>query len=155
MTTPQKPKSRGSQSQGKASESKDASIELEKQGEQIQIDQIQGLLDVLKPIIQFHKETVNLTANDVRLYYDVRVIRGNGQPFAHLQSSITWHEFLSPTVMALATTRIQNDLVEQIVIPLSAKIQAEVQRKTFEDLAARGRAPGMAGITVKDLISKE
>jgi hypothetical protein len=103
---------------------------------------LQELSDSIAPLIEFHKEVENATADDLRLFWDVRVSRGRKEPFAHLTGNTPLPGILSSKLRALGPSMIETEITNKILTPLGAMVQTEVERATFERLAADGRKPG-------------
>jgi hypothetical protein len=103
---------------------------------------LQELSASIAPLIEFHKEVENATADDLRLFWDVRVSRGRKEPFAHLTGNTPLPGILSGKFRALGPSMIETEITNKILTPLGAKVQTEVEQVTFERLAAEGRKPG-------------
>lgn len=113
------------------SNKKNTDIESEKH-----IETLNQALAVLMPLIEFHKAADELTMDDVRIYWDVRAIRGKDTAFAHLKGSSTLHNILAPNMLMNATERIQGEITDKIVMPMVAIFQRESNRMALEITAA-------------------
>jgi hypothetical protein len=96
----------------------------------------------ITPVIEFHKAVEDATQDDLRLYWDVRVVRGADTPFAHLTGSTPLPRILASKMRPLAPSILETEITNKILRPLCAMVQTEVERVTFEELAAEGRNPG-------------
>lgn len=103
---------------------------------------LQELSASIAPLIEFHNEVENATADDLRLFWDVRVARGRKEPFAHLTGNTPLPGILSSKLRALGPSMIETEITNKILTPLGAKVQTEVEQVTFERLAAEGKKPG-------------
>jgi hypothetical protein len=100
-------------------------------------DALQQALGLLEPVIDFHKPVEGATEDDLRIYWDVRVVRGQDSPFAHVTGSSSLPMALASNTKALAPTVIQAELLEKVSRPLTAVLQTETEQQTMDELAAR------------------
>lgn len=137
MNTPHKPATVNPSPQGKPSKASDPGPTLEELTKMLQ-----EFAPSMAPLIEFHKAAENATADDLRLFWDVRVSRGRNEPFAHLTGNTPLPRILSSKLRALGPSMIETEITNKILIPLGAMVQTEVERATFERLAAEGKQPG-------------
>lgn len=104
-------------------------------------------MELLQPQIDFHKAVEEATMDDLRIYWDVRVVRGQDSAFAHVKGTSTLGALLAPNRKALAPSMIQEEIIEKISMPLTATLQTEVERLTREGLAKWAGEVGPEGET--------
>lgn len=100
------------------------------------METLQQVLTVLTPLIKFHEAAEELTMDDVRMHWDVRVVRGSDTAFAHLKGSSTLHKLLAPEMLLTTTERIELELRDKIVIPMVGIFQTEATRMVLDITAA-------------------
>lgn len=137
MNTSHNPATVDPSPQGKPSQASDPGTTLEELTKMLQ-----ELSASIAPLIEFHNEVENATADDLRLFWDVRVARGRKEPFAHLTGNTPLPGILSSKLRALGPSMIETEITNKILTPLGAKVQTEVEQVTFERLAAEGKKPG-------------
>jgi hypothetical protein len=93
-------------------------------------------LTALGPLLKFHEAADELTMDDVRMYWDVRVIRGSDTALAHLKGSSTLHKLIAPEMLLTTTERIELELRDKIVIPMVGIFQTEATRMVLDITAA-------------------
>jgi hypothetical protein len=104
------------------------------------VDALQQALGLLDPVIDFHKPVEGATEDDLRIYWDVRVVRGQGSAFAHVTGSSSLPMVLASNTKALAPAVVQTELLEKVSRPLTAVLQTVAEQLTMDELAARARA---------------
>lgn len=104
------------------------------------METLQQVLTVLTPLIKFHEAAEELTMDDVRVYWDVRAIRGSNTAFAHLKGSSTLHKLLAPEMLSNTTERVEQEITDKIVIPMVGIFQIEANRMALEIVAANDAA---------------
>ena len=107
-----------------------------------QAEQIEAALELLKPQINFHKALEDASQHDVRMLWDVRVVQGKDTPFSHVHGSTSFPAMLAPNMLATAPEKIQQAVIEKIVLPLTAVVMAASDKATFEGIARREAAKG-------------
>lgn len=105
-----------------------------------QTQQILEAVTLLKPLADFHKAVESAGENDLRMLWDVRIVRGKDTAFCHVKGASSLPAMLANNMRANAPSQIQEEVSEKIMMPLVSAMQAEVERSTFEDLAKRKRA---------------
>lgn len=108
-------------------------------------EKLQQALRLLKPLTDFHKSADESTSDDLRIYWDVRIVRGPSTAFAHVQGSTSMPQMVAPKRTALAASAIETEIQEKIIRPLIAIFQTEAERVTFEGLASRAKKAGPEG----------
>lgn len=137
MNPTHKPASADPLPEGKSSKASDSVPTLEKVTKMLE-----ELSQTITPMLEFHKAVENATADDLRMFWDVRVVRGADTPFAHLTGSTPMPRILSSNMRALGPSKIENEITNKILIPLMAMVQTEVERAASEGLSAEEGKPG-------------
>ena len=106
------------------------------------LDALQQALGLLEPLTDFHKAVEGATEDDLRIYWDVRVVRGQNSPFAHVTGSSSLPNALASNMKALAPSAIQQEIMEKISRPLTAVFQTEAEQQAMDGLAARNGESG-------------
>ena len=120
----------------KSSKTKDANQEASQSAETLQ----QQLMVILGPLLEFQKASEAMAANDVTMHWDIRLVRGRTEPFAHLQGSSSFNNMLAYNMRLGATSVIEHEINEKVMMPLIARLQEAIDNETLADLAARKQA---------------
>ena len=88
---------------------------------------IGDLLRALLPLVEFHKEVEDASVNDLRIFWDVRVIRGASETFMTSSGSSSLPDALSTKLRPGAAGMIQQEVHDKIAVPLVGKMQAFVE----------------------------
>lgn len=102
-----------------------------------QAKQILDVLNLLKPLTDFHRAVEDATQNDLRLFWDVRLLRGGNIPFCHVHGSSSLPSLLNYNMLAEAPAKIEVEATNKIVIPLLSFMQLEVSKMLFPNQAER------------------
>lgn len=141
MSTTRNARSHQPQAEARPSKTKIADI-----GALSPSEMLQQVIGLLEPLIEFHKADKEMTMDDVRMYWDIRAIRGADKPICHLQGSSTFNKMLAPNMVALAPFRFRQEIDDKILMPLTAVIQNELERLVAEGLAEDEEAVGPGGL---------
>lgn len=95
---------------------------------------------MLGPVLEFQKALEPMAANDLTMYWDIRLVRGRAEPFIHLQGSSTHNHLLADNMRQDATSVIQHEMTEKTLRPLVGRLQEIIDNETSADLAARKEA---------------
>ncbi len=114
------------------------------------------LLHILQPLIAFHKEVEDASSNDLRIYWDVRVVRGASETFMTSNGSSSLPDALGAKSLPTASSMIQQEVLDKIATPLVGKMQAFVETGALESATKRKvhvltdtpKAPLMPGAVV-------
>lgn len=68
---------------------------------------LQQVMGLLEPLLDFQKSVEGATGDDIRMHWDVRIIRGADTAFAHVAGTCTMATMLAPNMQALAPSAIQ------------------------------------------------
>jgi hypothetical protein len=131
--TPVKPKPQAKKPAPEASDNQSALLE-----------DIHVALEVFKPLIEFHKVVEDATDDDMRIYWDVRLVRGKDTPYLHVHGSSTLSSMLAPKLRPHAVGVIQSEVADKISAPLVAAFMTELEKGTFEALAKLRKAHAFA-----------
>ena len=131
--TPVKPKPQAKKPAPDASDNQSALLE-----------DIHVALEVLKPLIDFHKAVDDATDNDFRIYWDVRLVRGKDTPYVHVRGSSTLSSMFSPKLRPHAVGVIQSEVADKISAPLVAAFMTELEKENSEALAKMRKAHASA-----------
>ena len=99
--------------------------------------QFSEVLNLLKPLTDFHRSLEDATQNDLRLYWDVRIVRGEDTPFCRVQGTSSQPAILAYNMMSEAPERIEDEVMGKIVKPLVSAMQLFVSEKLLADNAER------------------
>ena len=94
---------------------------------------LQGLLEQFQPLIKFHEATDAFDGDDLRMIWDVRIMRGEDERFVHVQGTSSMPRALAPNMVALAPSMIQQEVNDKILAPLVAAMQTEAEKQMFEN----------------------
>lgn len=91
-----------------------------------------NLLEAFGPLLDFHKAVAEAGDNDLRMYWDVRILRGSGETFITSCGSSSFPDALGPKQRANAAITIQQEVHDKIAVPLVGKMQAAVETGALE-----------------------
>jgi len=78
---------------------------------------------MLAPLLGFHKAVEGATSNDLRLYWDVRLVRGEDTPFSHVKGTSSMPGMLEDGRLSEAPGLIQSEIMEKIGKTITSKLQ--------------------------------
>jgi hypothetical protein len=90
-------------------------------------------LNLLKPLTDFHRAVEGATQNDLRLFWDVRIVRGENTPYCHVHGSSSLPALLAENMRVESPERIEREATNKIVVPLVSFMQIEVTKMLFAD----------------------
>lgn len=96
---------------------------------------------LLGPLVDFHKEIDEAGEDDLRLYWDVRIVRGSGRPFLNTNGTSTLAGALSGSAVRMLTALLQDEIAEKIARPLVAKAQDLIGSVPLDAIEPRLIAP--------------
>lgn len=100
------------------------------------LSRVEKALDMMTPLLDFHQSAEDASVDDIRVYWDVRAIRGADTYFAGSSGVSTLPGALGTKLNVNAPGMIQQEVVDKIGQPLVAAFQAEVERQNQERLEA-------------------
>lgn len=106
----------------------------------------QTLADEMRDIRDFHKTLEDASENDMRLYWEVRLIKGKDTAFAITKGTSSLPGLLGPKMRPNAPSMIQQEIVDKIAQPLTASFMSDSEREELEKpyLLEDGKAPSFA-----------
>ena len=114
-------------------------------------EESQKVKDLLGPLLDFHRSVEEASSDDLRLYWDVRLVRGKETPFYQSKGSSSLPRALACNMVAEGSRRIEAEVTEKIVKPLVSVMQIEAERQTFEELAKQDAAEPFSDEAASDL----
>ena len=141
MNQTDNPKNKDTKS-NKAKASQPGKATQREEAESTTAQQLQDVLKQLEPLNEFHRASQNASKDDLRMYWDVRVVRGDDTPFCHVQGTTSLPLMLAYNMVATAPGKIQEEVTDKIMLPLVARMQQEAEKQTFENVEKRKRASG-------------
>lgn len=106
---------------------------------------LQQLLDQFRPVVEFHQADETAGHDDIRIHWDVRLLRGRGTPFARNTGTSTLPGALADKSLILAPSLIEEEIASKIARPLSGRFQEEIERQLDESGMKGFRQPGYDG----------
>jgi hypothetical protein len=79
----------------------------------------------------FHKALEGAKQDDLRMYWDVRIVRGEDTPFASVHGVSTLPGLLSGKMKGHAPSMIQQEVADKIAQPLTAVFMTEGETQNF------------------------
>lgn len=79
----------------------------------------------LEPVEKFHEAVEGAEDDDVRIYWDVHLVRGKNKPLRRVQGSSTLPSLLTDKLLPNAPSMIQQEIVEKVALPLTALFMQE------------------------------
>lgn len=102
-----------------------------------QAKQILDVLNLLKPLTDFHRAVEDATQNDLRMFWDVRIVRGENTPYCHVHGSSSMPALLADNMLSQASQVLENEATAKIVVPLVSFMQIEVTKVLLADQVER------------------
>ncbi|MEX2580598.1 MAG: hypothetical protein WD342_16190 [Verrucomicrobiales bacterium] len=107
-----------------------------------EIDQLRSLLKALEeqneqiqPLIDFHKAMESAKEDDIRMFWDVKIVRGEDTPFASVQGSSSMPDALARKMAPLTPGNIQKEVSQKIVEPLISAVLDKLVKPEVENLS--------------------
>lgn len=95
---------------------------------------LQGLLAALAPVVDFHKTVDNASENDLRMYWDVRLVQGKDIPFTSISGHSSFPGILVGSALGRMPDALSREIVEKIAVPLAARLQDMSNESAMQDL---------------------
>lgn len=108
----------------------------EKSADSSSADPLAGLAELLRPMLDFHRPVEGAEEEDVRIFWDVRCVKGEAEALAHLTGSSTMSGLLSKKMLPEASTLIIREIDVKIAQPLASKFQAMTEDDSLDSLPA-------------------
>jgi len=90
-----------------------------------------AMTELLSGVLAFHKAPEVSKDEDLRLYWDVRLVRGKEEPWAHISGTAT---LPGATTLPMLPASLQDEIEKKIINPLVAQAQLYVQERQDADL---------------------
>ncbi len=84
---------------------------------------LQGILAALAPVVEFHKAVDSASDNDLRLFWDIRLVQGKDTPFTTMSGHASFPGILSGSALGQMPALLSREIVEKIAVPLNARLQ--------------------------------
>ncbi len=103
-------------------------------------DEIKSGVDAaLKPLLggmaEFHEGVKSTHVEDVRMYWDVRLVQGDGSPLMQISGISTLSGLLHGNAITDAAGKVYQEVEEKVAKPLSQRIQQRVASGMNEALS--------------------
>lgn len=92
------------------------------------------LLDRERPLIDFHSGVVGVNDSDIRIYWDIRIVRGTDQPFTQVTGTSSMPGMLSDKMRPHAQAQIQQEVADKMAGPLIAAFMEEAEHQNVGSL---------------------
>jgi hypothetical protein len=84
-----------------------------------------ALAELFAPLLEFHRKAPGKSLDDVRLHWDVRMVRGESEFFARSSGVADLPGLLGEKMKANSPAVIQQEVLDKIATPLMAACQKE------------------------------
>lgn len=81
----------------------------------------------LQPLVDFHKAMESAKEDDLRILWDIRIVRGKETLFIRNQGSSSMPGALAPKMAPLAPSNIQKDISQKITTPLMNAVVDKIE----------------------------
>ena len=99
-----------------------------------EMDLIQSMLKAfeecnkeLQPLFDFHRAIESAKDDDLRMFWDVRIVQGKNTPFASIQGSSSMPKALGQKMAPSAPSNIENEVIQKIIEPLVSIVMIKVE----------------------------
>lgn len=86
-------------------------------------DLMKHLMAALGPVVDFHKTVETASENDLRVYWDIRLVQGKDTPFTSMTGHSSFPGILVGSALGQLPSAMSREIVEKIAVPLSARLQ--------------------------------
>lgn len=94
-------------------------------------DILKNLMAALAPIMDFHKTVDSASDNDLRMYWDIRMVQGKDTPFTSISGHSSFPGVLTGSALGQLPSMISREVVEKIAVPLSARLHDMTNAKAL------------------------
>ena len=136
MKQSESPKNKDNKS-NKAKASQPGKATQREEADSTTAQQLQDVLKQLTPLTDFHEAVKDASQDDLRMSWDVRIMRGEDTAFCHVKGTTSLPALLASNMVAKAPARMQVEFTEKVLEPIVARMQSEAEKITFENLATR------------------
>lgn len=99
------------------------------------------MLEREKPLLDFHEAIEGTTDNDMRIWWDVRIIRGRNTPFTQSTGTSYLPGLLSDKLRQHALATIQQEINDKIGAPIGSAFMEESERVTIANTSRIANRP--------------
>lgn len=103
-------------------------------------DTLTKLMEMIRPLVEFHAASEDADPSDIRIYWDVRIVKGKDIALAKSNGSASLPAALEEKEAPLISEVIEREVAAKIGRPLAARMQALVEASLE---IARGENPAM------------
>ena len=86
-------------------------------------DFLKSLMAAMAPVVDFHKTVENASDDDLRVFWDVRLVQGKDTPFTTMSGHSSFPGILSGSSLGQLPAAMSREIVEKIAVPLAARLQ--------------------------------
>jgi hypothetical protein len=94
----------------------------------------QEMMEILRPLLDFRQPVDSAKEDDLRIYWDVRVVRGKDTPYAQVQGVGSLPGAMASNKLSKAPSMIEQEVIEKIAKPMVAAMQKEAEKETSTSL---------------------
>lgn len=102
---------------------------------------LQGILAALAPVVDFHKTVDSASDNDLRMYWEVRLVKGKDTPFTSISGHSSFPGILVGSALGRMPEALSREVVEKIAVPLAARLQDMSTKDAMRDLPQLTNSP--------------
>lgn len=84
---------------------------------------LRHLSSILEPLVEFHKAVEHASDNDLRLYWDIRLVQGKDTPFTSMSGHSSFPGVLVGSALGQIPASMSREIIEKIAVPLAARLQ--------------------------------
>lgn len=99
------------------------------------LDRTESALDErereMRTLTEFHAALEDAKQDDLRIYWDVRLVRGKDTPFASVTGTSTLPGALTAKMKSNSPTMIQQEVMDKIALPLTAVFMNEGELQNY------------------------
>lgn len=99
------------------------------------------MLERERPIADFHAAVENVSDNDIRIYWDIRIVRGSSTPFTHSTGVTSMPGILSDKLRIHAVSMIEREIGEKVGAPIGAAFMEEAERQALQNTSRIANLP--------------
>lgn len=100
-------------------------------------------MQMFGPLLEFHKAAEHANGDDVRMHWDVRLVRGKDEFLFKVEGSSTLPGLISPTNLQHSSHTITTEVFEKIAKPLADLLQNRINDKALDE------APALPGVAAR------
>ena len=97
-------------------------------------DIIKKVMAMMAPMAEFHEPVADADSKDVRIFWDIRLVKGASTKMAGTTGSASLPGLLTDGQLRNASTIIQDEIAQKIAGPLAYKFQREAEAQSGQEL---------------------